>query len=1161
MSQHWYLDRSSHPLPSLSQADDPIQHSTQQQYQNPVEGTEYQHSYRIAPSRSDEIYHRRSLSHNHSLEAGRRMKDDGLRNHGSGFQLASPSNAESPPSHASMSQSLSGNEAASSSMSSAQHLGQYSFGYHPSGRYLLPGLPRHARLSDHGQRANTPISHRSGREAHPLPLAMQPPPTAALRQKGRSSNQGHADKHWWSSRASPIDEARLGSTERRNPVNRTSGPHPANSFQIMTNYSSSQPGKDASHLQQDLGTQVGSPCNAQECVTGCVRDLPLRLGNELKTRNQRKRRAEIDDQAESAPPLRQNGGEVGRDGSDAEVSSQSEREGPSRGIQEKDQNGSKEGASGRTKRRKRAILSCTECKQRKIKCDRNVPNCSSCVRRGVAHLCKWGDERDTIANEKGSGISPSNAALMARIAQLEAQIRALQSAGRGAESDRLRAGEKAATPRSMTSSAEKEATSAIAGESVGSHFREESRSSSSPWYPQPGRTMEQPKLEDPNEEACSRPSWRMLKHPSELCSQSFRKDAPKDPYQSEESDAPDSGTDDAAVVFHALAKGHSLSKDQEREIRRVPLCDKGSIREKNSQGRPGGNVREPSTSTCQASNFPGTEIFLGDHLVARQTEQDNGSRGHPDSRDSSSGAAQTGSTPSNDAGIEEATHEEMIRILLGATNFPFAPIPDALDAFSSSKVDYMLKLLPSTEQVNQLVRFYIRVAEPMVNCLHVPLFFSQLESFWQVANERRAGGKVVASQGHAPANPVPKPMPDISFLALLFCMIAASCEYLTPKEIIAAGVCLQRSTISEKLTLYHHCVRALLSMVNVMWEPSLCTLQTIIIMRQYCFNRRKREEYISLQTMVLKAAEGLGLHRLGSAHDDEARWRDESLEAQKTSPDSSLRKMIRSTRHFKDGSETDSEEEEGLDPVRHDLNGMWLPKGSQRSNWDLNHTKRFEDGNRVARELGRKVWFALVTMDWMFAIQLNRCYYAREEMFTTELPLNLDDEDVWEGNELSKEGSPRSPGNHLVSQPVEVPTQNSFIRVQVEICYAVRGIVDALNRNEESYDHVLLLDSRLRSILDSLPKFFRLDGSSEYDPEILEHHRRRPYLSLQRVAIYETVHHRLLMLHRLFMGRGYLNPKYAFSTRTCIESARAVISSLKSLDQVNCYGRKYWLFK
>lgn len=51
---------------------------------------------------------------------------------------------------------------------------------------------------------------------------------------------------------------------------------------------------------------------------------------------------------------------------------------------------------------KRVNLSCLPCRSRKIKCDRNIPNCSSCVRRGIAHKCRWGDERDDLVQKQAS---------------------------------------------------------------------------------------------------------------------------------------------------------------------------------------------------------------------------------------------------------------------------------------------------------------------------------------------------------------------------------------------------------------------------------------------------------------------------------------------------------------------------------------------------------------------------------------------------------------------------------------------------------------------------------------------------------------------------------------------------------------------------------------
>lgn len=42
----------------------------------------------------------------------------------------------------------------------------------------------------------------------------------------------------------------------------------------------------------------------------------------------------------------------------------------------------------KSRKRNRLALSCTECKRRKIRCDRALP-CGSCLKRGEASICQW----------------------------------------------------------------------------------------------------------------------------------------------------------------------------------------------------------------------------------------------------------------------------------------------------------------------------------------------------------------------------------------------------------------------------------------------------------------------------------------------------------------------------------------------------------------------------------------------------------------------------------------------------------------------------------------------------------------------------------------------------------------------------------------------------
>lgn len=41
------------------------------------------------------------------------------------------------------------------------------------------------------------------------------------------------------------------------------------------------------------------------------------------------------------------------------------------------------------RRRNRVPISCTICRRRKVKCDKKKPQCTNCIKNGVAHLCHY----------------------------------------------------------------------------------------------------------------------------------------------------------------------------------------------------------------------------------------------------------------------------------------------------------------------------------------------------------------------------------------------------------------------------------------------------------------------------------------------------------------------------------------------------------------------------------------------------------------------------------------------------------------------------------------------------------------------------------------------------------------------------------------------------
>lgn len=778
------------------------------------------------------------------------------------------------------------------------------------------------------------------------------------------------------------------------------------------------------------------------------------------------------------------------------------------------------GQSSKVKRRKRAVLSCTECKQRKIKCDRNVPNCGSCVRRGVAHLCRWGDERDFLPAAPASNITPSNAALMARIAQLESQISVLQSSSSSPSAANDHAPSERNTDRHALDKHDHAATS--------SGSRSSRFSGPSSIQNPPDFTSRERKAYIEHARSASGPTRG---HGDDDDMEEDQSD------QSEGTDSAESGAENAGDLLQALARGTSL-KRRRRGVHSTSDAGVSSMR--------GG---------------PDVQQMQRDHSTFKQDVSFN--RSIEDGKEVDQEGMPSSTAPRRTSDMSEENFTS------AATFDMFASSLDGKDQ-SDPKADLLaaLELLPSRTKTKGLIELYLREAEPIVQSIHQPSLLRQYDQLCTTVDHLKSADNTGAAHVS---------LPDLQFAALVLAICEGACEFMTPKEVLESGIGKSRNSINSQLILLGRTSLALLGKAKFVRSPNVWGLQTIIALRHFCFNRDHREEYIILYTMAIKAAEMLGLHRLGSALVDEERWEEESQSATRTVGDSrdpasttSHRwKMLTSTR-IQDGAETDSEGED-LDPdrsQRRDLNAMWLPRGSRRRNWEIAAAKRYKDGSRVDREVGRKVWFAFATMDWHCAAHFDRCYSCKDEMFSTQSPQNIDDADVTDSESLGLDpikptNMPRRHTSRFLEciRTVDVPTTNSFIPIHIEICHTVRSIADAQNLGDESFETVLAIEARFREILRSLPRFFRLDGQSEYDPEVHRYHRERPYLSFQRAVIHAYVHHRLLKLHRLYMSRGYWNSKYIHSTRTCIESARVVIGVLRALDHVGCRGQRYWIFK
>lgn len=71
-------------------------------------------------------------------------------------------------------------------------------------------------------------------------------------------------------------------------------------------------------------------------------------------------------------------------------------------MQEQDRDVSPDNGHGPDRKRRRKILSCTDCRRRKVQCDRSLPACSRCVKADKAASCIYEDETPTDSNSLGN---------------------------------------------------------------------------------------------------------------------------------------------------------------------------------------------------------------------------------------------------------------------------------------------------------------------------------------------------------------------------------------------------------------------------------------------------------------------------------------------------------------------------------------------------------------------------------------------------------------------------------------------------------------------------------------------------------------------------------------------------------------------------------------
>ncbi|KAF2758319.1 hypothetical protein EJ05DRAFT_510258 [Pseudovirgaria hyperparasitica] len=189
-------------------------------------------------------------------------------------------------------------------------------------------------------------------------------------------------------------------------------------------------------------------------------------------------------------------------------------------------------------------------------------------------------------------------------------------------------------------------------------------------------------------------------------------------------------------------------------------------------------------------------------------------------------------------------------------------------------------------------------------------------------------------------------------------------------------------------------------------------------------------------------------------------------------------------------------------------------------------------GSVVEKETGRRTWLQLCTQDW-FSIPFSEAYLINPLYSTSELPKNCNDDD-------------------MESLPESIPTMTSFCRVHSRLAALMPRLQDALSENNTpytKYEQVIRFDKEIRNVFSSGNPLFQTDIPME---------RNCPhFVPWARRALAISGNHKIIMVHRKFLGPSFTNPAFAFTRRTCLNCAKTIIREYKAVVRED--GPVFWI--
>ncbi|CZR59277.1 uncharacterized protein PAC_09169 [Phialocephala subalpina] len=175
----------------------------------------------------------------------------------------------------------------------------------------------------------------------------------------------------------------------------------------------------------------------------------------------------------------------------------------------------------------------------------------------------------------------------------------------------------------------------------------------------------------------------------------------------------------------------------------------------------------------------------------------------------------------------------------------------------------------------------------------------------------------------------------------------------------------------------------------------------------------------------------------------------------------------------------------------------------------------------VHKELGRRLWQQLAAQDW-FSVPFSETYCVNPLHFSTKSPMHCDEETM--------QALP-------MSQP-SITTYGNFLFRVASLMPALHDRSSEAHTLEAKYEQVLIFDKMMRElVMTRLPPC--LNSQTQLDP------LWPAWVSAARRCLTITSAHKIIMIHRRFLGMSFRDKGYSFTRRTCLAAAKTIINEMK----------------